>query len=229
MEQRIELIDLDFGNVIGPFDTQRWMDFLRTHWPDGGREPDRFFYAEYFSLFDLDQINERGLFRLMSQRGFKASEYEFLFELTAIMRIDPRMIALKQVLKQNGFKLAIVSNMNRYHFEHIKQMWPEVFEDFDYLALSFQLRVKKPDFRIFDAPAENLGVPPERCFLIDDLKENIDAFEHWGGVGHYYNVIDEKFCPNGRLETERNRLVLRMVNLGMLSLNQAGSIVRIDF
>lgn len=100
---------------------------------------------------------------------------------------------------------------------------------FDYLALSFRLGLRKPDPKIWQAASRKLNVPFFECFFIDDLEENVSAFEKLGGVGHHYNVVDEKFLSNGRLEIERNRLLVRMVNLGMLTPAQAGNILKIIF
>ena len=229
---RPEVVNFDFGQVLMRFDTQKWYDFIasrRRKFLSRISGPE-FFCSELTARYDLGQIDEFEFFNLAKKiLGLNVEIDKFFYEFTANMRPDLRILTLKQNLKQNGFKLAVVSNINRYHFEYVQKKWPEVFIGFDYLALSFRLGIKKPDIKIFDIPAKRLKAPPERCFLVDDLKVNIEAFEQWGGVGHHYNVTDDKFCPNGRLEIERNRLLLRMVNLGMLSLNQAGNIVRIDF
>ena len=226
---RPELVDFDLGHVLVPFSPQKFYDYVLANQPPGAINPERFFGFNCVTKFDLGFIDKGEFCRELKRRlCLDVGDEEFLYHYCDIMKPDFRMLALKGMLKENGFKLAVVSNINHCHFEHVQKTWPEVFSDFDYLALSFQLHARKPNFKMYRAPSENLGVPPERCFLIDDLKINIDAFERWGGVGHHYNVTDENFFPNGRLETQRNRLLLRMVNLGMLSLSQASSIARID-
>ncbi|MBI2674671.1 MAG: HAD-IA family hydrolase [Candidatus Yanofskybacteria bacterium] len=230
MERQVELINFDYGNVLAGFKTQKFYDFVRfNQWP-GSPSPESFFRSDCLVKYELDQLGELKFFEAVKfALGLTATMEEFFSMFSDVMKPDPRMIALRQILKQNGFKVAVISNINRYHFEYVRQQWPEVFMGFDYLALSFLLKIRKPNWEIFDATAKELKVPPERCLLIDDQKINVDAFGRWGGIGHHYNVVDDAFCPNGCLETERNRLLLRMVRLRMLSLSQAGSIVRVDF
>ena len=100
---------------------------------------------------------------------------------------------------------------------------------FDYLALSFRLGLRKPDPRIWQTACRKLKVPPSECLFVDDQEENIAAFKKLGGIGHHYNVVDEKFLPNGQLEIERNRLLLRMFGLGMLTDRQMGYLIKITF
>lgn len=227
---RPELVNFDLGHVLVPIFSQKFYDYVRANQPPGAIEPERFLGFACVTRFDLGLINKEEFCRELKRHlCLKVKDEEFLSYYCGVMEPDSRMLALKRILKENGFKLAVVSNLNQCHFEYIQSKYTQVFSDFDYLALSFELHARKPHWKMYQAPAEKLGVPPERCFLIDDLKVNIDAFEQWGGVGHHYNVTDEKFCPNGRLEIERNRLILRMINLGMLSLSQASGIVRIDF
>jgi len=227
---RPELVDFDFGQVLMPFYPQIFYRFVRAHQPLGAVEPERFLEFPCINEFDIDGIiDEEFCHEMKRNLCLNVEDDEFWRQYCHIMKPDPRMVTLKRILKENGFKLAMVSNINRRHFEYARIKYPEVFTDFDYLALSFKLRTRKPNWKMYRAPAKGLGVLPSRCFLIDDLKVNIDEFERWGGVGHHYDVTDERFCPNGRLEEERTKLVMRMVNLGMLSLSQAGSIVRIDF
>lgn len=228
---RPDLVDFDFGQVLMRFDTRRWYNFIKSRQRKrrsrvSGLE---FFRNEVVVRYDLGQVGDFEFFDLAKETlGLNVEIEEFFQEFTANMRPDLRMLALKQALKQNGLKLAVVSNINRCHFEYVQRTWPEVFMGFDYLALSFRLGLRKPDPRIWQVAFRKLKVPPSECFFIDDLEENIAAFERLGGTGHHYNVVDEQFCPNGRLEIERNRLLLRMANLGMLTLSQAGSIARVD-
>lgn len=198
----------DFGNVLAHFDTQRWYDFITAHQQPGA-----------MSEFEFFELTEKAL-------GLNVEFEEFFFEFTANIHPDPRMIGLRQSLRQNGIKLAIVSNINRYHFEYVSQKWPEVFTGFDYLALSFKLGIKKPDPMIWKIAAGQLGVKLSECFFIDDLETNILAFERLGGIGHHYNVIDGSFCSNSRLEIERKLLIRRMTKLEMINRSQVKNLER---
>lgn len=232
---RPEIGGFDYGQVCMTFNTQQWYDFIRSnrYASPGVVEPEEFFRTEYVSDFDLGCINTAEfVLRSKNVLGLvNVSDSEFLRAYTANMKPDYKMLAIVRALKQNGLKTVMVSNMNQHHYWYTRLIFPEVFADFDCLILSFQCdSFKKPDPRMWEIPADFLGVPLKDWFYVDDLAGNVAVFERLGGgAGHHYNVIDDRYCPNGRLEIERNRLILRMVNLGMLSLSQAGGIVRIDF
>ena len=226
----IRCVMFDLGHVLIPFDPQRFYDFARVHQPPGAIEPERCLGFACISRFDTGHITaEEFCFEMKKHLRLNVDEDEFWSHFCNIMEPDQKMVALKRALKENGFKLAVISNINQRHFEYAQTNYPEVFSDFDYLALSFRLYTKKPDPKMYSVPARELGVLPEECFLVDDIKINIEAFEQWGGTGHHFNVGDDGSCYNSRREIERNRLLLRMVSLGMLNLNQAGSVARVDF
>ncbi|MBI2068879.1 MAG: HAD-IA family hydrolase [Candidatus Yanofskybacteria bacterium] len=223
------------------FRTNRFYDYVRAHQLPGAINPEKFSGFDCVVDFDLGRMNRKEFcWEMKKCLEIDVGDDEFLFHYCEdVMSSGPdhKMIELKQALKQNGLKLAVVSNINECHFEYVQRKWPEVFSDFDYLALSFRVGSRKPHPRIWLNAIERLGVMPEECFFIDDQMLNIVAFEQLGkqlgkqlsGIGHHYNVVDEKYCPNGRLEIERNRLVLRMVNLGMLSWSQASEITKVNF
>lgn len=226
----IRCMMFDFGNVLMHFDTQRFYDFVRAHQQPGSASPTDFFWSDCCVKYELGQINSFEFFESAKHAlGLEAGIEEFFFEFVDLMKPDLRMLELKHVLRQNGIKLAVVSNTNQYHFEYVRQKWPEVFMNFDHLALSFQLGVRKPEPRIWQISARRLKISLNECFFIDDLEVNTCEFKRLGGIGHHYQITDEHFCPNGRLEIERKRLILRMVNLGMLNESQAGKLMRINF
>lgn len=221
----------DFGNVLVHFDTQRFVNFLRAHSYRDDIKPEEVFKLECLAEFELGRIKTAEMFkRIKSALELNVGIGEFLFQYTDVMKPDPKMFTLRRMLRADGIKLAVVSNINQYHFNYVQFVHPEVFADFDNLTLSFQLEFKKPDRRMWEIPAFCLGVRPDECFFVDDLKANIDAFEQWGGgIGHYYNVIDEKYYPNDRLEVERSKLIFKMASLNMLSYSDASDILQVTF
>ena len=226
----------DFGHVLMPFSTQKWYDFVRScqrpH--PGAVKLEDFFGLEFVRKFDLGEIRTvEFISRSKSALGLDVSDGRFLFEYTDnIMNSDRKMLAIVRALKQNGLKLAVVSNINTCHYWHVKMAYPKVFADFDFLMLSFQHGFMKPDHRMWEVPARELGVLPEECFFVEDLKVNVVEFMKWSkelGASHHYDVADDKFCPNGRLEVERSRLMFKMMRLGLLNSIQASQIMQITF
>jgi len=46
--------------------------------------------------------------------------------------------------------------------------------------------MRKPDPGIFHHAAEEIGVPPEYCFFIDDLEENVLGAQRVGMDGYHF-------------------------------------------
>ena len=73
-------------------------------------------------------------------------------------------------LKKN-YKIALLSNQIEDWLEEVikEKNFKEVF---DVIVTSYQFKIAKPDIRIFKETIKKLGVKPEECIYIDDLKKN---------------------------------------------------------
>ncbi|HEV8132566.1 MAG TPA: HAD family phosphatase [Acidobacteriota bacterium] len=84
-------------------------------------------------------------------------------------------------LKQR-YRLMLLSNTNAIHFDFIRQRFP-VLQEFDDLLLSYQLRLVKPDPRIFHETVRRSQLAPEEIFYIDDVEDNVAAARAIGILG----------------------------------------------
>lgn len=77
------------------------------------------------------------------------------------------------------FQLALVNNGASATFRR----WAEKYglaHVFDFLANSEELGVRKPEGAFFLRVAKELRLPAERCLLIDDSRENVEAANRYG-------------------------------------------------
>ena len=72
------------------------------------------------------------------------------------------------------YELAIVSNTNAMHYEHIRRDYP-FLDVFPRAVLSYEVGSMKPAAGIYEAALEATGSRPEDCFFTDDRSENIDG------------------------------------------------------
>jgi 2-haloacid dehalogenase len=77
-------------------------------------------------------------------------------------------------LKQAGFELHGLSNWSSEKFAITRTKY-EFFQLFDTILLSGEVKLLKPDPRIFDVLLERIGRPARECLLIDDSPQNIEA------------------------------------------------------
>lgn len=81
--------------------------------------------------------------------------------------------AVRQV-KGAGYRTALLTNISRSGEAVWRSLLP-VDELFDVVVDSSQVGLRKPDLAIFQLTCERLGVAPEQCLFVDDLRCNVDA------------------------------------------------------
>jgi epoxide hydrolase-like predicted phosphatase len=86
--------------------------------------------------------------------------------------------AVRQV-KGAGYRTALLTNISRSGEAVWRSLLP-VDELFDVVVDSSQVRMRKPDPAIFLLTCERLGLAPEACLFVDDLRCNIDAATELG-------------------------------------------------
>jgi len=78
----------------------------------------------------------------------------------------PGVLELLEVLKQQGYRLAIVSNCS---FEEVMELRESVLASyFDEIVLSCEVQMKKPNGDIYRETAKRLGVAVSECLFVGD-------------------------------------------------------------
>ncbi len=72
-----------------------------------------------------------------------------------------------------------ISNDSSGWSKYIREKF-ELNQYFDVISISGDLKIRKPDERIFLLTAEKLGVRPEDCFYVDDRRNNLEAAKKLG-------------------------------------------------
>jgi len=85
---------------------------------------------------------------------------------------EPMMEFFHQIRKTH--RTYILSNTDAYHMGWILDKWPELAEC-DGIALSYEMKLLKPDAEFFDAVIDRFGLTPSQCLYIDDLADNVRA------------------------------------------------------
>jgi epoxide hydrolase-like predicted phosphatase len=106
---------------------------------------------------------------------------EFERRLAQALGVDPDNLA-KRLTAEVAADDAMIEAVTRYHDAGIRtalvsNSWARAdyvrLEAFDVVVLSQELRIRKPDERIYTIALERLGVPAERCVFVDDLGGNL--------------------------------------------------------
>ncbi len=77
------------------------------------------------------------------------------------------------------YRLLLLSNTNRIHFESIRRNYP-LLRHFHGLILSYEAKAMKPQPEIYEAAVALAGCRPEECFYTDDIGEFVEAARRLG-------------------------------------------------
>ncbi len=171
--ERIVIFDL--GNVILNFDLGLFTGKLAALSGCSREELHAFaFGTPLDKSFDRGDISPEEFYRALTDRFSLAVPYEQFKQIfSEIFTPTPGTTELVEMLS-NNYPLAILSNTNPLHFCHIKETYP-VLQLFGAYYLSYELRLLKPDPRIYERVISACKCPPESIFYIDDLQPNVDG------------------------------------------------------
>jgi len=96
------------------------------------------------------------------------------------MVIDKEIEKLMKKLKENGYKVATISNIIELH--HQVRLENKAYNLFDVEAISFIEGIAKPNRKIYDLTLKRLKLKPEECIFIDDSERNLEAAKEIGFV-----------------------------------------------
>lgn len=91
-------------------------------------------------------------------------------------------IPMLRSLKMAGYKLYILSNWGKWHFEELQKRneFREFLQYFDGGIVSYQVGLKKPDRKIYEVLIDKYNIDPTSAVFYDDKPENIQAAKEVG-------------------------------------------------
>ncbi|MBT0774121.1 HAD family phosphatase [Kineosporia sp. J2-2] len=110
--------------------------------------------------------------------------------LEGLQPLSEDMVGLLRRARAAGLRTALLSNSWGEHYpEHL---WIGAF---DQVVISGRVGMRKPEPKIYLHTAQLLGLAPEACVFVDDMRPNILAAAQTGMVGvhfaSYQETVDE--------------------------------------
>jgi epoxide hydrolase-like predicted phosphatase len=125
---------------------------------------------------------ERGLAQLLG-----VAPDGLIARLTARVRVEERMVEAVRAARRAGAAVGLVSNSwgpAGYPRELIAEL-------FDGVVISGEVGVRKPRPEIYRLGAAAIGVAPDRCVFVDDLRGNLRPAEELGMAVIHHTSADE--------------------------------------
>jgi len=171
--KKYSVIVFDLGNTLIRFDhnisAKKIANLFKL---DSKKIYDAFFDSEITRAFEKGDISPREFYKRASHLlGIKIPYKDFVAIWNDIFWEDKDSCELARELKKN-YKLFLLSNVNRLHFEHIEKKF-EIIKIFDEIIVSYLVGAIKPDHLIFDHVISRAGGDRSGLLYVDDREDLI--------------------------------------------------------
>lgn len=190
----IKNIVFDIGNVIFNFDVN---DALKKYTPN---EEDQKFLMDNvinspewhgLALIDTGYISIDEAISLVEDRTNHEKDdivEGFWHTYNKYGYIDQNVLRLIKYLKEKGYKIYLLSNMNSYTNEKLKEAG--LYSLVDGYVLSFEVHQVKPFIAIYNTLINKYNIDPRNSLFIDNYKDNVDTALNMGFIGKLVNNDD---------------------------------------
>ena len=189
----------DLGKVLVPFDfncAYRAMQTLTGLPTDEIRG--RLAATQLFRQFETGLMEpEDFAAEVMRVLGFRCDLEEFESIWNSIFASETLIPEVVIRDLQSRYRLILVSNTNKIHFEMLEQTYP-IFQYFFGYILSYQIGAMKPDAHFYSAALEMAQCLPQECVFIDDLPENVAGAQRAGFDGIIFQSFPQLSEELGR-------------------------------
>ncbi len=167
----------DFGGVVVNYDPRGYLEGLFGEERVVSYLMEHLFESEYWRLFDQDRADRASCNALVLR---KAREDGFGPEMELVQRrwlelmwTRDDTVSLVRELRDQGVGVYYLTNMPR-------DVWPEFVgrglrDIFLGGVASFEVRVTKPDRRIYEELFSRYGLFPGECLFFDDMPANVEG------------------------------------------------------
>ncbi|HEY0390186.1 MAG TPA: HAD family phosphatase [Solirubrobacterales bacterium] len=189
-EAKIEAIVCDFGGVLTTPLIESFMAFqdqtgittetlgkaMQAATEANGDNP----------LFEMErgEITEVAFLEKLTDRlepllGHRPEMHRFKEIYFEALEPNPEMIELMRALKDEGYRMAMLTN-NVREWEPLWRAMLPVDEIFETVVDSGFVGCRKPESRIYELTLERIGQPAETCLFVDDVLVNIEGARRAG-------------------------------------------------
>ena len=166
------VIVFDLGNTLIRFDHGIAADKVK----DLSKEPYDTIYQTFFDsphtrAFERGEILPREFYSRIKESLELGLDYdEFVPIWNNIFWEDETSCGIARRLAANGYRLFLISNVNKLHFEFIARKF-NIINIFDEIILSYIVGAIKPEKAIFDDMIKRAGGDRTKILYIDDRED----------------------------------------------------------
>jgi len=129
--------------------------------------------------------------------------------LAKSMSVKPETVALIRALKDQGYKLYVLSNWDHVSFPLMLEKHDELFALFDGIMISGHEKIGKPNTKIYKRLLSRYGLDASECVFIDDMEHNVEAAKAVGIHGlclsSHSQLVEDLEAVGIFVSAERNK------------------------
>lgn len=163
---------MDSGDVIAQFSLDRFGEFIQSRNCDP--ESDKEFFKKNKSKYDKGNLTKEQFWEAyIKATGIKATMNEIESSIKNTIFIDKEMLQILKQVKQKGFKVILVSNIDPTTYEEVLKQMNNADEYFTAMYVSYKIKMLKENPNFFKRILEEQKLNAEECLFVDDLEKNI--------------------------------------------------------
>lgn len=167
----MKAIVLDMYGVIVKQTGDDFVPYVQRTFPDIRPED---IYNPWFRA----DIGELSYLDVWEALGFTGDLEKIEREYLDTIELNDGLLDFLASMKKN-YKLAIISNDTSRWSSYLRERF-DINRYFDVISISGDLRIKKPDERIYKLTIEKLGCKAEDCYYVDDRKRYLEGASQVG-------------------------------------------------
>lgn len=183
----MKAIILDMYGVIVKQTGDDFVPYVQRTFPDLRPED---IWEPWFKA-DIGELTSLDVWRLL---GFQGDLEEVEREYLDIIELNSGFHEFAASVKGH-YKLAIISNDSSRWSRYIREKF-DMNQYFNVISISGDLKMQKPDPRIFQLTMEQLGCEAAECIYVDDRRKNLAAAKALGMNTVMFNSRNTEYEGN---------------------------------
>ena len=176
-------IILDMGNVLLEWNKEKILKAVAKTQKDYLILDKAIFQSGLWERLDLGTLTREELVdKVLSLLGdcYQKKVEEVIWNWPAYIDIYTEVFPLLARLKENGHRIFVLSNTSPVFYELLKNQLAPLAKILDGFVLSCDIKVIKPDRKMFEEILSKYELDPANCVFLDDLADNTKMAESLG-------------------------------------------------
>ena len=180
---RLMDIILDMGNVLLEWNKDKILKAVAKTQKDYLILDKAIFQSGLWERLDLGTLTREELVdKVLSLLGdcYQKKVEEVIWNWPAYIDIYTEVFPLLARLKENGHRIFVLSNTSPVFYELLKNQLAPLAKILDGFVLSCDIKVIKPDRKMFEEILSKYELDPANCVFLDDIADNTKIAESLG-------------------------------------------------